>query len=73
MTRRPLRIGDRVRCKVGDVLGFVDVGQTGLVVNVVPVRYGKPAQARVVWDNETVSMISAAHFERIAEALGVES
>lgn len=71
MTRRPLRIGDRVRAVIGDV--FVEAGQEGVVVNVAPSRYGQAARARVLWANETVSMISAAHFERIAEALGVES
>ncbi len=59
--RRPLRIGDRVRSLVDDVC--VSVGLTGLVVNVAPPRYGSPARARILWDNETVSMADAPTFE----------
>lgn len=58
---RPLRIGDRVRSFVDDVC--VSVGLTGLIVNVAPPRYGAPARARVLWDNETVSMADATTFE----------
>lgn len=58
---RPLRIGDKVRSFVDDVC--VSVGLTGLVVNVAPPRYGAPARARVLWDNETVSMADATTFE----------
>jgi Xrn1 SH3-like domain len=58
---RALRIGDRVRSFVDDVC--VSVGLTGLVVNVAPPRYGAPARARILWDNETVSMADAHTFE----------
>lgn len=58
---RALRIGDRVRSHVDDVC--VSVGLTGLVVNVAPPRYGMPARARILWDNETVSMADASTFE----------
>lgn len=58
---RTLRIGDRVRSFVDDVC--VSVGLTGLVVNVAPPRYGMPARARILWDNETVSMADATTFE----------
>jgi len=58
---RPLRIGDKVRSFVDDVC--VSVGLTGLIVNVAPPRYGAPARARVLWDNETVSMADATTFE----------
>lgn len=58
---RPLRIGDKVRSFVDDVC--VSVGLTGLVVNVAPPRYGAPARARILWDNETVSMADATTFE----------
>lgn len=58
---RALRIGDKVRSFVDDVC--VSVGLTGLVVNVAPPRYGAPARARILWDNETVSMADATTFE----------
>ncbi len=58
---RELRIGDKVRSLVDDVC--VSVGLTGLVVNVVPARYGAPARARILWDNETVSLADAPTFE----------
>lgn len=58
---RPLRIGDKVRSFVDDVC--VSVGLTGLVVNVAPPRYGAPARARILWDNETVPMADATTFE----------
>lgn len=58
---RALRIGDKVRSHVDDVC--VSVGLTGLVVNVAPPRYGAPARARILWDNETVSMADAHTFE----------
>ena len=58
---RALRIGDKVRSLVDDVC--VSVGLTGLVVNVAPPRYGAPARARILWDNETVSMADATTFE----------
>jgi len=58
---RPLRIGDQVRSLVDDVC--VSVGLGGLVVNVAPARYGAPARARILWDNETVSMADAHTFE----------
>lgn len=58
---RQLRIGDKVRSFVDDVC--VSVGLTGLVVNVAPPRYGAPARARILWDNETVSMADATTFE----------
>ena len=58
---RPLRIGDKVRSFVDDVCD--SVGLTGLIVNVAPPRYGAPARARVLWDNETVSMADATTFE----------
>lgn len=61
---RPLRIGDKVRSFVDDVC--VSVGLTGLVVNVAPPRYGAPARARILWDNETVSMADATTFEVLA-------
>lgn len=61
---RPLRIGDKVRSYVDDVC--VSVGLTGLVVNVAPPRYGAPARARILWDNETVSMADATTFEVLA-------
>ncbi len=61
---RALRIGDRVRSHVDDVC--VSVGLTGLVVNVAPPRYGLPARARILWDNETVSMADATTFEVIS-------
>ncbi len=60
---RPLRIGDKVRSFVDDVC--VSEGLTGLVVNVAPPRYGAPARARILWDNETVSMADATTFEVI--------
>lgn len=60
---RALRIGDKVRSFVDDVC--VSVGLTGLVVNVAPPRYGAPARARILWDNETVSMADANTFEVI--------
>lgn len=60
---RALRIGDKVRSFVDDVC--VSVGLTGLVVNVAPPRYGAPARARILWDNETVSMADATTFEVI--------
>jgi hypothetical protein len=62
---RQLRIGDRVRSFVDDVC--VSVGLTGLVVNVAPPRYGAPARARILWDNETVSMADAHTFEVLVE------
>jgi hypothetical protein len=62
---RSLRIGDKVRSLVDDVC--VSVGLTGLVVNVAPPRYGSPARARVLWDNETVSMADATTFELLVE------
>jgi hypothetical protein len=58
---RALRIGDKVRSFVDDVC--VSVGLTGLVVTVAPPRYGAPARARILWDNETVSMADATTFE----------
>jgi hypothetical protein len=58
---RALRIGDKVRSFVDDVC--VSVGLTGLVVNVAPPRYGAPARARILWDNETVSMADSTTFE----------
>jgi hypothetical protein len=58
---RALRIGDKVRSFVDDVC--VSVGLGGLVVNVAPARYGAPARARILWDNETVSMADAHTFE----------
>lgn len=58
---RPPRIGDKVRSFVDDVC--VSVGLTGLIVNVAPPRYGAPARARILWDNETVSMADATTFE----------
>jgi hypothetical protein len=58
---RALRIGDRVRSHVDDVC--VSVGLAGLVVNVASPRYGLPARARILWDNETVSMADATTFE----------
>lgn len=58
-----LRIGDRVRSLVDDVC--VTVGLEGLVVNVAPPRPYAPARARVLWDNETVSMADAPTFEVI--------
>jgi hypothetical protein len=63
--RRPraLRIGDRVRSLVDDVC--VSVGLEGLVVNVAPPRYGAPARARILWDNETVSMADGTTFEQL--------
>jgi len=61
---RTLRIGDKVRSYVDDVC--VSVGLTGLVVNVAPPRYGAPARARILWDNETVSMADATTFEVLA-------
>lgn len=61
---RALRIGDRVRSHVDDVC--VSVGLTGLVVNVAPPRYGLPARARILWDNETVSMADATTFEVVS-------
>ncbi len=60
---RALRIGDKVRSFVDDVC--VSVGLTGLVVNVAPPRYGLPGRARILWDNETVSMADATTFEVI--------
>ncbi|HEY5881182.1 MAG TPA: hypothetical protein VIU11_19880 [Nakamurella sp.] len=61
---RALRIGDRVRSLVDDVC--VSVGLDGLVVNVAPPRYGAPARARILWDNETVSMADATTFEQLS-------
>jgi hypothetical protein len=61
---RQLRIGDKVRSLVDDVC--VSVGLTGLVVNVAPPRYGAPARARILWDNETVSMADAPTFELLS-------
>jgi hypothetical protein len=58
---RQLRIGDKVRSLVDDVC--VSIGLTGLVVNVAPPRYGAPVRARILWDNETVSMADADTFE----------
>ena len=57
---RPIRIGDKVCSFVDDV--FVSVGLGGLVVNVAPPRYGRPGRARILWDNETVSMADASTF-----------
>lgn len=56
-----LRIGDRVRSLVDDV--NVSVGLQGLIVNVAPPRYLKPSRARVLWDNDTVSMADEPTFE----------
>ncbi|HEY7812902.1 MAG TPA: hypothetical protein VIC62_06660 [Nakamurella sp.] len=62
---RALRIGDKVRSHVNDVC--VSIGLTGLVVNVAPPRYGAPARARILWDNETVSMADAHTFAVLTE------
>lgn len=59
-----LRIGDKVRSLVDDVC--VSVGLTGLVVNVAPARYGMPVRARILWDNETVSMADAPTFHVVS-------
>lgn len=58
-----VRIGCRVRLKVGDC--FIDQGTTGLVVNVSPPRFGirKDQTARVLWDNDCVSMASVVDLE----------
>lgn len=63
MPPRPpaVRIGDRVRSLVADV--NVTPGLTGLITNTVPPRWGQPARARVVWDNETISIAEVASFE----------
>lgn len=62
---RPLRIGDKVRSLVDDV--NVHEGLVGLVVNTAPPLYGQPALARVLWDNDTVSIAAASTFEIIRE------
>lgn len=56
-----LRIGDRVRCVIGD--RFIDEGTEGLIVNVAPPRYRQPSRARVLWDNDCVSMADEPTFE----------
>lgn len=63
MPPRPpaVRIGDRVRSLVVDV--NVTPGLCGLVTNTVPPRWGQPARARVVWDNDTISITEVASFE----------
>lgn len=60
-----LRIGDRVRSLVDDV--NVSAGLEGLIVNVVPPRYRQPSRARVLWDNDTVSMADEPTFEVIGK------
>ncbi|MGB4762700.1 MAG: hypothetical protein WBP12_05100 [Candidatus Saccharimonas sp.] len=63
---KPLRIGDKVRSLVDDVC--VSVGLVGIVVNVAPPRYGLATRARVLWDNETVSMADSDTFELVPKA-----
>lgn len=53
-----VRIGDRVRCTTGDA--FLAAGNEGLVVNTVPARAGRPAQVRVLWDDETITITPLA-------------
>ncbi len=53
-----VRIGDRVRCTTGDA--FLTAGNEGLVVNTVPARAGRPAQVRVLWDDETITITPLA-------------
>lgn len=55
-----LRIGDRVRSAVDDV--NVSVGLQGLVVNVI-CKWGRiTGAARVLWDNDTVSIADTGTF-----------
>lgn len=63
-----LRIGDKVRCTVADIL--VPVGTVGFTVNVAPPRRGSPERARIYWENETVSMMDATDFEMITPRPG---
>jgi hypothetical protein len=59
MSSKPeLRIGTRVVCTKGDC--FISEGQTGVVVNVLPALYQRPAVARILWANETVTRIEVA-------------
>lgn len=55
---RPLRIGDRVRYVGGD--SFIPAGMTGLVTNTRPAMGKLPAQAMVLWDNETACRIAVS-------------
>lgn len=55
-----LRVGDRVRSVVDDV--NVSVGLCGVVVNVIT-RVGDPTGgARVLWENDTVSIAESGTF-----------
>ena len=54
------KIGDRVRCVKSD--RFIEFGMTGLIVNVAPPRYNTPARARILWDNNCVTMTDATDF-----------
>lgn len=61
MTDQPVRIGDRVRCLVGD--HFLDAGTEGIVVNTS--TWTKPHRARVLFDNDTVCLIDFTDIEVI--------
>jgi hypothetical protein len=67
MSSKPeLRIGHRVVCTKGD--GFISEGAQGLIVNVVPPRFNRPGRARVLWDDQCVSLIDATDFEVLPRA-----
>ncbi len=61
-----VRIGDRVRCTTGDA--FLTAGNEGLVVNTVPARAGRPAQVRVLWDDETITITPLADVQVLPRA-----
>lgn len=63
MTDQPVRIGDRVRCLVGDY--FLDAGTEGLVTNTRTAMGASPGVAYVTWDNDTKTRIRITDLEVI--------
>ena len=43
-------------------------GNEGLVVNTVPARAGRPAQVRVLWDDETITITPLADVQVLPRA-----
>lgn len=64
---RPLRIGDRVRYTGED--SFIPCGMTGLVTNTRPAMGKLPAQAMILWDNETGCRIAVSELTRVERAV----
>lgn len=68
MPNLSIRIGDRVIVTTGDK--FVEAGMTGLIVNVVSARFNRKAQARVLFDNDTVCIMDSDNFQVITKEEG---